>query len=302
MDTARRPYRKPVFVVGPPRAGTTLLQALLCANGPYFPMPETHFFSHAARDMGATLCKSDRGLVRDRLAAKAAITVDFDLSQPREAKKAVFEHVVSGFDPGNTGTFLEKTPRHVFAAREIRDLYPDARFVCLVREPRNVIASNLVAFGSGQSLMRLAVLYNRIVGAIARLDGLDYVRVVRYEDLLGEPSAVLGGLCAFLGVVFRLECLDDFAETAKAAVVDGETWKQGVVDAHEVRRDEPDKWRDTLKPNQAALVALLTRHGAARFGYENRWEGTRALAGFVADLPVLAHPHQWMRLFDRVNG
>jgi hypothetical protein len=40
-------YKKPVFIVGMPRSGTTLIQEILCNTGEYFPIPETHFFDRA---------------------------------------------------------------------------------------------------------------------------------------------------------------------------------------------------------------------------------------------------------------
>ena len=44
-------YKQPVFIVGVPRTGTTLIQSILCKSGYYFPIPETHFFSKAALDL-----------------------------------------------------------------------------------------------------------------------------------------------------------------------------------------------------------------------------------------------------------
>src|ERR1700687_1396500 len=44
---------RPIFVVGCPRSGTTLVQCILSASSHAFSLPETHFFSYVLRYIGA---------------------------------------------------------------------------------------------------------------------------------------------------------------------------------------------------------------------------------------------------------
>ena len=70
-------YKKPVFIVGMPRSGTTLIQGILCNTGEYFPMPETHFFVRAAYGLpDENLSKKDLKRIRHKLLNKSRIKLD----------------------------------------------------------------------------------------------------------------------------------------------------------------------------------------------------------------------------------
>jgi hypothetical protein len=58
-------------------------------------------------------------------------------------KKEIFEYIVGCYNKDNQSTFLEKTPRHIFHYSEIMNYYSDARFICMIREPRNTVTSIL---------------------------------------------------------------------------------------------------------------------------------------------------------------
>ena len=128
-------YKKPVFIAGMPRSGTTLLHGILCNSGLYFPMPETHFFSHAACGFpGHNLSRKAQNKIWRVLTKRARIEVDQESIYRLGSKKEIFEYVVGIYNKDGTGTFLEKTPRHVFFYSEIMRYYSDARFICMVRE------------------------------------------------------------------------------------------------------------------------------------------------------------------------
>ncbi len=297
------PYRRPVFVCGMPRSGTTLMQSILCANGPYFPMPETHFFSFAARGLpDSGLGEADHRRIAKRLAKRARIDLDPKDLSDRATRRAVFERLVETFDRDGADTFLEKTPRHAFCHRDIIGAFPDARFVCMVREPRNMVASNIAAFGRGQSLIRLSRLYNRLGRAAQAIGARPEGRMVRYEDLLADPEGTVKDLCGFLDAPFDPKCLVRFSEAAAEAIAPGETWKDNVAASDGVIEDDPDKWRETLDEGEAAVLAFLTGKVARDLEYSITAGFGDALPGLLADLPTLGHPHQWMRLFDPVDG
>ena len=65
-------YKKPVFIVGVPRSGTTLVQGILCKTKEYFPMPETHFFARAAYGLPEDhLNQKDRKRIQHKLLKKS---------------------------------------------------------------------------------------------------------------------------------------------------------------------------------------------------------------------------------------
>ncbi|GIW73580.1 MAG: hypothetical protein KatS3mg103_0102 [Phycisphaerales bacterium] len=123
----------------------------------------------------------------------------------------------------------EKTPRHVFRIDDILGAFPDAQVVCMVRDPRAVVASyrdwkNQGGFdfekdpGHKQTLeadhqrarrsyhpVIIASLWNGAMrSALAAHErfGGQRVRLERFEDLVSDPQAGMGDLLAWLGLPF----------------------------------------------------------------------------------------------------
>ena len=109
-------------------------------------------------------------------------------------------------DPGER-IILEKTPNHVFHAVLILRLFPEARFIHIVRDPRGVAASLLDASRSWardwapDNAADCARLWNRSVSAGRQIDKLTRCFTeVKYESLCLEPVQTLDGLFEFIGL------------------------------------------------------------------------------------------------------
>jgi hypothetical protein len=100
--------------------------------------------------------------------------------------------------------FAEKTPRHVRRIPLIRRLVPEARFVLMVRDGRDVAASFIRRKGAAIVGAHRWMQDNRIVRA---REGDPDVTVLRYEDLIADTEAALRAACAFAGLRFAPEML-----------------------------------------------------------------------------------------------
>ena len=110
-------------------------------------------------------------------------------------------HRLAGEDAVRIG---EKTPRHASHVGRIVELFPEARFIHIHRDPRDVVLSMKDRAWSN-SLYHSARRCQRVYGAMSRWAselGPERVLDVRYEDLVREPEAELRRVCAFLGEVF----------------------------------------------------------------------------------------------------
>src|SRR5262249_28338226 len=115
---ALSPLKRPVFVVGCPRSGTTLVQCILSASSHAFSLPETHFFSEVAPDL----------LGRPDLSALDEFIEQVEAHRPDT-------------DTARTLRAVEKTPRHVLHLDTIDACFPDALFINVVRDPIDVASS-----------------------------------------------------------------------------------------------------------------------------------------------------------------
>lgn len=176
----------------------------------------------------------------------------------------------------------EKTPRHVYAIDEMLEAFPGAQVLCMVRDPRGVISSyrdmarptaNVhVARGRAPrsahvrkrrsyDLIVASLLWrstvNKATAAVHR-HGDARVRLLRYEDLVGDPVAAVSRLTAWLGVDFDEQMLDVDVENSTYT-------HPGTVSGLMSR--SVDRWRDRMSDEELAAVEALCRPVMAQFGY-----------------------------------
>jgi hypothetical protein len=101
--------------------------------------------------------------------------------------------------------FADKTPSYVLNIGLLASTFPEARFVHLIRDGRDVALSYLDADFGSKTLGQAAVYWDRFVragrAAGARIGPSRY-REIRYEDLVAEPERTLSEVCDFVGIAF----------------------------------------------------------------------------------------------------
>jgi hypothetical protein len=296
-------YKEPVFIMGMPRSGTTLLQTILCNSGIYFPMPETHFFSRVTCGLPRSdFSVEERKQIRRVLIKKARIEVDKEFPYQLHSKKEIFEYLIGVYNTNKKNTFLEKTPRHVFFYSEILEYYPDATFICMIREPKNVVSSILkIPTKRKKSVITVALLYNKISNAILNIRSMSNVLVIKYEDLTDQTNISVRTICEFLNIPHDFKLVDSVAAPPEIVSVH-EAWKNRNVDLHNIQKNDPDRWQETLNKSQANMVNFITKSYASQFGYFSDHRLPAVCLGIMQDLSKLLSKGELRRAFSKVHG
>lgn len=104
----------------------------------------------------------------------------------------------------NKQLILEKTPRHVWHVDYIRRKYPDSRFILTTRDGRETIASLYERTKDFKaSLLRYQDDSILCLRQMSQKDAM----LVRYEDLIDDPTKLLSEICTWIGLDFELEML-----------------------------------------------------------------------------------------------
>jgi hypothetical protein len=286
----------PIFVVGTPRSGTTLLASMLGAHPRIDCGPETLFLPRleaadaaalleartwpdAATDFVMSLHLQDASVAglygRDRTAVRASLAA-------REPSVAAMLESLTAARAAADGKprWAEKTPRHLLSLPTIRAAWPDAQIVRVVRDPRDVaLSASRVPFADQSVVANLCLCarQDRIAREFFATDGNSYV--LRFEDLLADPRAVLERLCSFLVESFDpLMITRPHAATGLAA--DHEWWKRKAAESLDPSR--AGAWHADLSVAQERVASLVCREQLEIFGYE----GARQPSRFVALIPL----------------
>jgi hypothetical protein len=188
----------------------------------------------------------------------------------------------------------DKRPAYSGFIGPLFELFPDAQYVNLVRDPRGAVASQS-RMGWDAPEVAVPAAIARWEGAIARTDHFaaalrpDQLLDLRYEDMVSDPRAVLRRVCEFAGLA-----TGDDAIEAMLAADRGRTYR-GIHErlGQPVTTASIERWRERLSPEQVALVEHATAPLLDRFGY--RPAGGLAASASRADLRALARQRRRSR-------
>jgi hypothetical protein len=278
------PNDGPVFIVGAPRSGTTMLQYRL-RNLPRISLPtgESHFFIPLLRNQTQFGDLSRVENIRAVLQAMHAQSRDFletDLhgmrfdagrlaaelhAQGRNSLPAIisglFEINARGEGKARWG---DKTPYYVMHMQKLLEWFPTAQFVHLIRDGRDVALSLFGRrhdFGVYNAYFAAEYWESYIEKGRAQARSLpsgQYLEL-RYEDLLAHPEETMRTLCAFLGE-------DYSAQLFEVAPVD-DPGKTPLVHKP-LRADNAGKWRTAMTRAQIRAFEGVAGNTLRELGYE----------------------------------
>ncbi|MGH8274262.1 MAG: sulfotransferase family protein [Gammaproteobacteria bacterium] len=304
----------PIFVLGCPRSGTTVLYHMLLSSG--------HFAVYRAEsevfDVIAPLFDNLRtASARSRLAD--AWIGSFLFNRSGLGREGLRERIIA--DCRNGGDFLrlvmesiaakqgvsrwaDCTPNHLLHIPEIKRTIPEARVIHIIRDGRDVALSlaamnwiRPLAWRKEHGLEAAAVYWDWIVGrgrAYGKQIAPDYVEV-SFEELITDPRATLDSLSSFVGIDL------DYDSIRRADI--GSLSKPNTS-----FRNDPGaqfrpvgRWRKKLSPARLRHIERLIGNRLQSTGYELAARTPeRGLSGWASSTTVHAYrscfsAKQWLK-------
>ncbi len=261
-------FDRPVFIVNPPRSGSSaLFEALVNAPNVYTIGGESHELIEGVPGLNIV----DRQWASNRLDAADATP---EIVAELRARFASALRDRAGNRPFNGARvrMLEKTPKNALRVPFLAAAFPEARFVYLYRDPREVLSSMVEAWQSGRfrtypglpgwrgelpwsllltpgwSELAAMPMNERVADQWATatrilLDDLEALprerwTIVRYDDFVRDPEAEVRRICGTLGF--------DWDRTLRSEL---------PLSRHTVSKPRADKWRE----REAEIVAAMRK-------------------------------------------
>lgn len=244
---------KLVFVLGVGRSGTTWLQRML-QSSPECGGPEGE---------ESMLFKACEGLWNARRVFEDVCDEERLIGGLAELADRAFGEALGRVSPG-AHWFVEKTPRHSILLPMIKRIYPDAHFIHVVRDGRDVARSMTeISFFNVATLEHGARLWRTVLEHVgAEGPTLQHFRRVRYEALLSDPVPAVADLLRWIGAAVDDDVLTELAGRSGARVSTHAGTAQPVG---------ADTWKHLPASELARVYVEIGRHLVAE-GYATRWE------------------------------
>jgi hypothetical protein len=275
----------PIFIVGLGRSGTTLLSRMLDAHSEIAIFPETWWYAVLDR-LGCTMEFSDpwqtslflnevwKSLKSNRDPAARVLAREAS-KEPRYLGPTarVLERIGRAYaNERRARIWGEKTPAHALWLPEVRDLFPCARVLFVVRDPRDVLVSYDDRWNKGRRstgyLITTASLLKYYLLYLLHRETFppEQFRCVKYESLTAQPRVELEKICDFLGVDFEPSMLNFYHRYANVENEMAEG-RHHLLLSKPVTTDHIGRYKKALGPSQVALVERLLGEEMRALGY-----------------------------------
>ncbi len=254
IDAAPPGAQSPIFVVGMPRSGTTVMDRILSNHSRVASMGESLFFAQQ---------------LKLAVGSRTPLLLDEQLELALE-DDAVLQEVGRRYGERGTGMVgtgirpLDKFHLNFMLAGHIMRARPDARLVCLVRDPLDTIVGNfrqLFEFETPlyhyalelEAATRMQIAFLKLVRIWARL-APEQFHLVSYEALVTNPEVEARRIFSFCGLSWEEGCTR--IENNKASVATA----SAVQVRQPINRDTIGSWR-RYEAQLAPATALLNDAG-----------------------------------------
>ncbi len=205
---------QPIFIIGMPRSGTTLLERVLSNHSQISSAGELNEFAMQLR------WAADHGITLDEYIVQCLPELDYAQIGRRYLERTQWRAHGARF-------FVDKLPRNWMAAGMIRRALPQAPILHLVRDPMDVCFSNYRTWVMGESfpwsydLEALAAHYLQYMRVMehwhAAMPG--QILDVSYADLVRDPETTTRKVLAHCGVPWEPGCIDITRNRAAVATL-----------------------------------------------------------------------------------
>lgn len=273
-----------IFIVGMPRSGTTLLNYILHAHSKISIAPETHFFDKFFNKYKNILSYSPNKkieMLNSYLNGEDIEILDFTKEEKKEIidstilsdfklKKTFYEILNKYSEKTNSKIFGEKTPAHLEYIETINKWFPNAKFIIIYRDPRDVCLSlKNVPWNNGNSETN-AKRWNKYIELSNKYKQNNQISPklleIKYEELISNPIEVVKEICSHIEVSYEEQMLKYYENiTTKSKELELVTWKNKNKES--IDKNNFNKWISKLSLDEIKKIETITSPNLKDKGY-----------------------------------
>lgn len=252
---------KYLFIGGCGRSGTTLLQAMLNAHKEVYGGPEFGYLP--------LLCQT-KNKIESSINPKNKLDVYLNIDKLNRKFEYLIKELISGPAKEKEAKVIsEKSPHNVNVFKDLSIIFPDAKFIFVIRDPRGIYASSkqIKERAKNDSSIKppdYAINLNKSVKYIEDTwsIGFDFVVknpsksiIVYYEDLVLNPELITKEICEFIELDWDSGMLNHSKNMDKI-IGDNEKSIWGGADLYHrsVHTDSINKWKSLLTSSESLII------------------------------------------------
>ncbi len=327
METDDLSKIPPFFIFGRPRSGTTLLTTLFNAHpnvriAPEFPVmlflyqqfkdvkiwdeATIRSFVDYALDNVKFNTQRVENLKIDREFIVGELLKYKEVGSIQLFLKSINYYAFTVYDKKETLWIGDKNPIYSIFASRFRKIFPDAKFICIIRDYRDNFISIKKLAEKGVAVeapvLSLQVGRWRYFTSIfleCRRRFPDKYYIIRYEDLVTDQESTFRSLCEFLGIAYDPSVFEFHTKRQEVSEIFANTVWEKFHDnlLKPISTARMNTWQSELTEEQVRMADQIAGKYAERLGYERRKGFNLRL--FLKASPMLTYNYVllWLMVF-----
>jgi hypothetical protein len=289
------------FVLGKERSGTTLLQLMLNTHANIVAPPESRFIILLYFRYGKTqkwteeiivnFCNDlfTEGLFKhfwgvDKNELLSVLVASKDMLSFSLICKIIFR--LSSPGKQDVHIFFDKNPLYYYFLPELKNLFPEAKYIHLVRDYRANLVSHRRVFTvkKGTDIAYRWMKVNMLIEAAKRLSPGKYFTLT-YESLVSNPEQKMKEVCSFLNLPYDKNMVQNHQSGMYSNF--NRNKNEGFLKVHQnvfnpINSKHITEWEETLSAEELANVeAVAGEYGETKYGYKMKTLRNSKPAGFL---------------------
>lgn len=249
----------PVFLVGFPRSGTTLMEQILASHSAITTLEEKPVAEMLAR------------IVKERYGGYPATLATLSPQDILALRQYYFQGVDSLIRVAPGQTFIDKFPLNMVRLPLLARIFPDARYILALRHPADAVLSGFMqnfnpnsAMANFCTLEDAAHFYDRVMGIWRRCAEMLPIayHAVKYEDVVEDFDGEVKRLLDFLGLPWEEGVRQYQQASRKGKVINTPSYHQVTEPIYRRAKERWRRYEPHLRP-----VAPILAPWVAYFGY-----------------------------------
>lgn len=257
---------EPLFILGCPRSGTTLLAGLL-ENTDYGAPVETHFITKYYKKIdnyGNLMNKSNfvrliKDILNERAVAQWKLNINaekyYDDCEEKDFRRIIDLICMLRAKKYGNKSWGDKTPKYILDVPIIYQLFPKSKYIYIVRDGRDVALSLFEREWGPNNVLTCAEYWKRCNAENAVIDKLksrNQLYFLRYEDLLDNAEKILPDIYTFLN--------EQYDEKELSRLIS------------RIKKGNHNKWKSKMNTHQVKVFESIAANTLKRFGYETSYK------------------------------
>jgi hypothetical protein len=254
-----------IFILGPGRSGTSLLQSMLDSHSKVEFMKENQYLRNVLYGKSSISWflenRKDRLNNLDYLNNyKTLNKLDFYIKMINKESKPEIKYIG------------DKDPNLLDHIEKLISDFQKSKIIFMIRDPRDIILSRIKAKWSSKWPFFFQILivysqlnkYNKFMSKID--DSTSFINTVKYEDLISFPDKIIYDICSFLNIKYEKEMLD-YKKSSKRLVSKNEMeWKTKTL--QNLDKNNFNKWKNEFSSEKIYFLNGVFNEILIQYDYE----------------------------------